>query len=78
MAVPRVLLEPVALADALGRLLAHEEVAVAAHHLHEALVLAVVGEEELDAEEELVVAQGEPFRGGGGGGGRAGRPGRAS
>ncbi len=49
-----------AVADPLGGLLAHEEVAIAADHLQQPLVLVLLGAEGLDAMQQLVVVQRQP------------------
>ena len=53
-------LQPLGVANPLGRLLAHEEVAAAAHDRQEVVVVGVVRGQRLDPEDELVVGQRQP------------------
>ena len=72
MAVARERLQPLRVADPLGRLLADEEVAAAPDDGEEVVVVGVIGGQRLDPEDEIVVRQRQPARvaGEGAGGGR--------
>ena len=60
MAVAGERLEPLGVADPLGRLLPDEEVAGAPHDRDEVVVVGVVGGQRLDPEDELVVRERQP------------------
>jgi hypothetical protein len=69
-------LEPLRVADPLGRLLADEEVPGAADHGHEVVVVVVVGRKRLDPEDEVVVGRASQPTSPGGGRGRPAVEGR--